>query len=476
MIVGTCIALGTNGEGIVKENGVTLFVPYLLPGERAEIKVLRVKGQIGYGKVEEVLTPAEERVRPKCEVFHRCGGCQLQHLRYRDQLKFKTSLVQDCLKKVGGIEFCIPLCEKSDKEYAYRNKIQLPVGMQNGQTVIGFYAERSHRIIPLSHCPIHPAWAEKLISACYRFMEKCGLDGYDEEKRSGTVRHVVVRELSGRFIVTLVTAEREIKGIDYFLHLLDEVFGEYSLYLNFNNANTNVIFGEEFRLIKGKGTYECDDGGITFEAGASTFVQVNEGVRTKLYERAVALAAPKEEDVVVDCYAGGGLLTAMFAKRCKHAYGIEIIPEASACANSLKEKNGLSDKMTNVCGRVEDCLADILKAEPKATVVLDPPRAGVDRSVLRALCACQIEKIVMISCNPATLARDLGILTGSLVENERGELIKTSTPNGKYRLTYIQPFDMFPQTKHVETLVVLRTKSSNDRSALSPAPGIGNLK
>lgn len=457
-IVVTCDALGSQGEGVVRHEGTTLFVPYLLPGERAEVKVLKVKGNVAYAKIEEILTPAEERVRPRCAVFARCGGCQLQHLKYRVQLKFKTNLVKEALRKIGGIETPVTFCERSEKEYGYRNKLQLPIGRRREENVVGFYAERSHRIVPTDSCPIHPDWSEKLIAAVNRFMEKCGLDGYDEETGTGQLRHIVVRELRGKYIVTLVTTVREIKGIDYLIFLLDEIFPAYSFYLNFNDKKTNVIFGDEFTLLKGKGVYDCTDGGIVFEAGPQTFVQVNENVRGKLYDRALAFA--DETDTVIDCYAGGGLLTAKFAKKCKKAYGIEIVPEASACADAVKARNNLEGKMENLCGKVEELLGRVLAEEKDAVVVLDPPRAGVARSVLRQLLAARVKRIVMISCDTATLARDVGILTGSLVETEKGELIKASSlgkePEGKYAVQTVEPFDMFPQTKHVETMVVLR--------------------
>lgn len=456
-VVAIADALGSNGEGIVRLGGVTVFVPYLLPGEKAKIKILKCKGNIAYGKIEEILTPAEERERPHCAVFSRCGGCQLQHMRYRAQLKLKTSFVSEALKKIGGIEFPVSPCVRSENEYAYRNKLQLPIGRVNGENAVGFYAERSHRIVPAIECPIHPEWAGKLIAAVKNFMEKCGLDGYDDETGKGQLRHIVVRELKGRYIVTLVSTVPEIKGIDYFLFLLDGIFPEYSFYLNLNDKKTNVIFGEIFTLLKGKGFYECTENGITYEAGAQTFVQVNASVRGKLYDRVVSFV--EKDETVIDCFSGGGLLTAMLAKKCKKAYGIEVVPEASRCADKVAERNGLSDKMTNICGKVEDTLSDILAREPNATLVLDPPRAGVERSVLKAILAYGAKKIIMVSCDPATLARDLSILTGSLTETEKGELVKSASADGKYMITAVEPFDMFPQTKHVETLVVLRAEA-----------------
>ncbi|MDE7158061.1 MAG: 23S rRNA (uracil(1939)-C(5))-methyltransferase RlmD [Clostridiales bacterium] len=457
IITALAVGFGSNGEGIVRYGEYTVFVPFLMPGEKANIRILKVKGSIAYGKVEEVITPEEERVRPACRVFGKCGGCQMQHVRYSAQLRFKTGLVKDTLRKIAGIDFPVQPCEKSEKEYAYRNKLQLPIGRKNGVNVIGFYAEHSHRIVEITECPIHPEWAGRVISCLHRYMGKFLLKGYDDETGEGDLRHIVVRELKGKYIVVLVATKSEVAGLEYFMELLDGVLPEYSLFINVNNKPTNVILGEEFIRVKGKGFYNCTEFGITFEAGALTFVQVNERVRGKLYESVAALF--EEGEKVIDCYAGGGLLTAMLAKKCGKAYGIEIVPEASICADRLRESNELFDKMENICGKVEEKLAGILKNEPNAAVVLDPPRSGVERSVLKELMAQNVQKIVMISCNPATLARDIGILTGNLIENEAGELKKVA-PQGNYEIAMIKPFDMFPQTKHVETLVMLNRKNA----------------
>ncbi len=446
------VAMGTQGEGIARSDGMTLFIPYMLPGERATVRVLKVQGNVAYAKMEELITPAEDRVRPRCPVFYRCGGCQLQHIRYRPQLRIKTELVRDTLKKIGGLDAEVSPCIRSEKDYGYRNKLQMPIGRQNEKNVVGFFAERTHRIVETEECPIHPAWSKEVIAALHGFMEKCGLDGYDEETGKGQLRHIVVREIKKKFIVTLVSTEREIKGIDYFLFLLDKIFPEYSFYLNYNPAKTNVIFGKEFTLLKGKGFYESSDDGIVFEAGVQTFLQVNDNVRGKLYESIVSLA---EGSTAVDCYAGGGLLTAMLAKKCGRAYGIEVVPEATAYADRLRDRNGLQEKMFNLCGKVEEELAAVLAREKPATVVLDPPRSGVERSVLHLLRESGVGRILMVSCNPATLARDLGILAGSLQEMEKGELVKCEKYDPIYAISLVQPFDMFPQTKHVETLVSL---------------------
>ena len=459
-------AIGSNGEGIIRHEGITFFVPACLPGEKVTVKVLKVKGNIGYGKAEEILTPAEERVRPKCSVFSKCGGCCLQHLDYPAQLVHKATVVKDTLRKIGGLHIDVPAAIRSDSPYGYRNKLQLPIGVdKDGNNVIGFYAERSHRIIPINSCAIHPEWADKLIAIVKRYMTECAVKGYDEVTKKGALRHIVAREIGGKYIVTLVTAKRNLPSLSHFVGLLCEVFPMVTVYLNYNDTDTNVIFGKEFQLVHGTGVFEAEEQGIRYEAGPVTFLQVNENVRTKLYRDALKTVAQDGDEVVIDAYSGGGLLTAMIAKKVKRVYGIELEAEASKCADSLKEKNGLTN-MINICGYVEEKLPGVLEKEKgeKLRLILDPPRAGIARSVLKALLESGIPELTLISCNPATLARDLGILTGRLIEQE-GELVKNpayatlpegETLQGYYEVKKIQPYDMFPQTKHVETLVCLK--------------------
>ena len=460
--------IGSNGEGIIRHEGVTFFVPACLPGEKVRFKVLKIKGNIGYGKAEEILTPAEERVREKCPVFSKCGGCCLQHLDYSAQLLHKSGVVKDALRKIAGLDISVPLTVKSEKPYGYRNKLQIPVGVdKDGKTVVGFYAEHSHRIVPVQACAIHPEWSERLTDCVKRYMRECAVKGYDEEKKTGAIRHIVAREIGGNYIITLVTAKRQLPNIPYLLGLLAENFHNFTLYLNFNDGDTNVIFGKEFELLHGAGFFEAEEQGIRYEAGPVTFLQVNENVRGKLYKDALKTVCQDGDEVVVDAYSGGGLLTAMLAKKAKRVYGIELEAEASRCAENLKIKNGLKN-MTNICGYVEERLPEVLQKEKgeKLRLILDPPRAGIARSVVNALLASGIPKLTIISCNPATLARDLGILTGRLIERD-GELIKNpayaekgaeETLTGYYAIEKIQPYDMFPQTKHVETLVVLQRK------------------
>ena len=460
-------ALGANGEGIVKLNGFTIFVPFALPGEKVKIKILKLKKNYAFGKALEIYTPVDERVRPKCPVFTKCGGCQLQHMKYSYQLKFKTKTVSDCLKKIAFLDVAVPLAVKSDLEYGYRNKLQLPVGRINGESAIGFYAANSHRIVKIEDCPIHPFWAADIISAFNEFLQASGVSAYDEETGEGILRHIVVRELGGRFIVNAVVNADDLPKSDMLVEILQKNFKNFSLFYNVNKGEGNAVTDGRSRLVYGESRYEMEEGGVKYEAGADTFLQVNEAVKQKIYDKAVKLAALDENTVVIDAYSGAGLLTAMLARSCKLAYGIESVAEAVECADALKIKNNLQNKMINVLGKCEEELGAIVEKHrgEKLSVVLDPPRKGCAAEVLQALKTYAPERIVYISCNPATLARDLGILTGSL-EYSENDLVKSEFPAYQYSIEYIQPYDMFPQTKHVETVVLL----SRQEEKICPRP------
>ena len=444
--------LGTEGEGIIKLQGTTAFVPVCLVGERVLFKVLKVNGNIAYGKLLKVIAPSSDRAEPLCPVFGKCGGCDIQHLSYLKQLDFKRDTVSSALSKLGGIYVGVNACVPCEKQYNYRNKLALPIGVDgDGNTVIGFYARRSHRIVPIDSCAIQSEWAKKVFDAIYAWVNT-GVSGYDEVKRTGVLRHIVVREIGGKFIFALVA----VKKIDVtpLIAELEKSFENFTFLLNINREQTNVIFGKEWHICRGEGFFEAEEGGIEYRAGANTFLQVNDDVREKLYSQ--VLEEAEEGAVAIDLYSGGGMLTAKLAKKCRAAYGIEIVEEASRCADELKNKNGLHEKMFNICGRVEDKIGEVfaLTEGSSRVIVCDPPRKGMERSVVRAIKEAGADKIILISCNPATLARDLGIIAGTLEERE-GALVKCENPVSDYKIVSVTPFDMFPQTKWCETLVVL---------------------
>lgn len=446
---------GTEGEGIISLNGTTAFVPFCLIGEKLSFKVLKTDGKIAYGKAEKIIDASEKRVAPPCPVFGKCGGCALQHMKYEEQLEFKRQTVLTALKKIGGIDFPVSKTVPCDSEYRYRNKLALPIGVADGQTVCGFYGARSHRIVPVKDCLIQSDWVGAVISAVTKFSKERGVPAYDESTGKGVLRRIVVREIRGKFIIALVVARNV--DTEFLIKELEKSFGDFTFLLNINSSRGNTLFSDRWQLRRGSGYFDAEECGIRYKAGANTFLQVNDDVRAKLYER--VLAEADEGAVVVDLYSGGGMLTAMLAKKCGFAYGVEIVEEASRCADELKEANGLQGKMLNICGKVEEKIDEVLQssAGKKRIIVCDPPRKGMERSAVKAVAEAEAEKIVLVSCNPATLARDLGIIVGTL-RDDGGSLVKVSAPQSRWNIECVIPFDMFPQTKWCETLVVLSKK------------------
>lgn len=452
---GEVSALGTEGEGIINTEGATVFVPFCITGEKVRFKALKVKDSIAYGKLEKVLNAAYCRTNPPCKVFGKCGGCDLQHMDYTAQLNFKTMLVKNTLFKIGGITADVQPCVPCANALRYRNKLALPIGVIGEDTVAGFYGRHSHRIVPISDCLIQSEWVKNVIAAVEKYAKVKHIRGYNEQTRCGVLRKIVVREIKGRFIFALVAAKPV--DVQYLIEELEKNFEDFTFLLNINSSEGNAIFGKEWRICRGDGFFEAEEGGVLYKAGANTFLQVNDEMRLKLY--AEVLKEISANSVAIDLYSGGGMLTAMLAKKCKSAYGVEIIEEASRCADELKNANGLQGKMFNVCGAVEDKIDEIFAATEgeERIIICDPPRKGMERSVVRAIAKSGADKVVLISCNPSTLARDAGLLCGTL-EDINGALFKMGNSDGAYEIVSVTPFDMFPQTKHVETLVVLKKK------------------
>ena len=463
--VGVVSRLGSNGEGILKEGAFTVFVPYALPNEKIKYKVLKVKKNVVFGKVVEVYTPAEERVRPACSVYEKCGGCQLQHLKYKLQLKLKTRIIKDCFSKIAFIDANVPITERSELEYGYRNKLQLPVRAENFGCEIGFFAHNSHRIVPINGCPIQPEWCTRIIKAVKRYVKENNVSVYSDKAGMGLLKHVVVRAVDGKLLITFVINGNTLPAVNQLIAILKEYFNDFSLFVNINKLGNNVILGERFICLFGKDKVLTSDFGIKYEIGPASFMQVNDNVKKRIYQEAVKQSELDHDTVVIDAYSGAGMLTAIFAQRAKKAIGVEVIKEAVECADTLKEMNGLSGNMINVCAKCEDVLPDIMKAErqtnSKVVLVLDPPRQGVDEGVINSILETKPDKIIYISCSPQTLARDVGLLCDTL-KREGLELVKNDEPNPIYEISMIKGYDMFPQTKHVETLVCLSHKKQKN--------------
>lgn len=458
-IIGIVIGYGSNGEGIIKHDDSVVFVPFTVINEKVQVKILKVTSKCAYGKLITVLEESEDRIEPNCPVFKKCGGCQLQHIKYDAQLKLKEETIKRCFLKVCGLDVCVSDTVKSDNVFGYRNKLQLPVAETEQGTVIGFYAENSHRVIPIDDCPINPTWTKDIIFSFKKFFFEFNIKGYNYQTNTGFAREIVVKQVNNSLIITLVTTSKIIKGKERLIEILKENLSyNFSLYINVNNTTSNVIFGNEFYLLFGEPEYIGEMNGIKYPIGVRSFMQVNTDVCKKLYSKVNEFICADKDTIVLDAYSGAGLMTALLAKDAKKAIGIEIVKEATECANDLKNKNGLQDKIINYNGKCEEIMPDIIpklsENNSKIALVLDPPRKGCDIKVIESILKCDIDRIVYVSCLPQSLARDVGILVGSL-KYENGEIKRVENYTPKYKIASIQPFDMFPQTKHIETVVCL---------------------
>lgn len=455
---GIVTGLGSNGEGVVKIDDVVCFVPYALVGEEITFTALKVNKNIAFCKLKAVKKSSGDRVSPPCKVFEKCGGCQLQHVSYAKQLEIKSQTVSDCFQKIAGLTVKIPLTVESENKFNYRNKLQLPVRSTKNGNVIGFFAENSHRVVAIDDCPIQQKWCKDIISILCEYIEKFKVSCYSDETHTGLLRHVVCRKVEDSFLIALVINGKFLPHQDELVKLLRSRFLKFSFFVNVNTLDSNVILGDEYKIICGEEKIETSELGIKYQMGIRSFMQVNNEIKSRIYSDALKYSKVKSLDTIIDAYSGAGLMTALFAKNAKNAIGIEIIKEAVDSANELARENGLEDEMVNVCGKCEEELPKIVKklsvASENLLVVLDPPRKGCEREVLEAILSVKPSRITYISCSPQTLARDIGILIGSL-QFENGELKRVKDYSPRYEISYIQTYDMFPQTKHVETLCVL---------------------
>ncbi len=465
--------VGAEGEGVIKVDNCIVFLPYGIVGEKVRYKVLKTTSKFAYGKILEVLTPAEIRVRPQCKVFEKCGGCQLQHIKYANQLKIKEDNIAKCFKKIANLDVEIASTVKSVKEYEYRNKLQLPVGQGEEGAIIGFYANNSHRIVPIDCCPINADWTTIIIKSFKTYFAQNKIKGYNEVHNTGDVREVTVKEVGGNLMITVVSLTENLPNIKGLIEILkSNLKCQFSLFVNVNNKKTNVVYGDKFICVYGEKDYSIETFGIKHKMGVQSFMQVNNDVCLKLYTTVKEVSDLDEDTTVIDAYSGAGLMTALLSLKAKKAYGIEIVKEAVDCANELVDINALSNKITNICGKCEDILPSLIMEEKlygnKICLVLDPPRKGCDIKVINSILQSLPDRIVYVSCKPSTLARDIGLIVGSLKETS-GEIKRVEEYIQNYAIELVKPFDMFAQTKHVETLVVLR-KTIKHEMKLKPEP------
>ena len=450
--------MGIAGEGIGKVDGYTLFIKDAVIGDMVEAKIMKAKKNYGYARLMKIIRPSQYRVEPKCPAARQCGGCQIQAMSYDKQLEFKEQKVKNNLMRIGGIpgevldSILEPACGM-EKPYRYRNKAQYPVGRdKNGSLIAGFYAGRTHQIIPCQDCSLGVEVNSDILRMILEFMEKYQIEPYDEERHKGLVRHILLRYgfATGEIMVCLVLNGRKLPHAKELTGRLSEIRGMTSITVSVNTEKTNVIMGGEIITLWGQDYITDYIKDVKYQISPLSFYQVNPVQTRKLYETALQYAGLTENETVWDVYCGIGTISLFLAQKAGKVYGVEIVPQAIEDAKKNAEINGM-DNVEFYVGKAEELLpkfyADYAASHPgqqaRADVmVVDPPRKGCEESVLDTMVQMQPQRIVYVSCDSATLARDVKYLRERGYELEKGRVV-----------------DMFPQTCHVETIVLLSHKS-----------------
>ncbi|WP_455660558.1 23S rRNA (uracil(1939)-C(5))-methyltransferase RlmD, partial [Pradoshia sp.] len=419
------------GAGVAKVDGYPLFVPYGLPGEKAKIKVTKLNKGYGFGRLIDLYEASPDRVEAPCPIYRQCGGCQLQHFSYSGQLKAKEKMVRELMIRIGKLDDVVvhPVLGM-EQPWNYRNKAQVPVGEMEGGLVAGFYAKRSHEIIDMDECLIQFTENDEMIRLVKGICEKHGVKAYNEKQHKGTLRHIMVRtgQVTGELMVVLVTRTPDIANRRKIVEeIVEAVPGITSIIQNVNTKRTNVILGDQTITLWGADVISDYIGDIKFEISPRSFYQVNPAQTKVLYDKTLEYAGLSGNETVIDAYCGIGTISLFLAKKAKKVYGVEIVPEAIEDARKNASLNGITNVEFAV-GEAETVIPNWYKQGIIAdTLVVDPPRKGCDENLLKTIAAMKPKKVVYVSCNPATLARDLCYLED----------------NG-YKTVEVQPVDMFP--------------------------------
>ena len=428
--------LGAEMEGICRLDGMPVFVPGLLPGEETDVRIVKAEKRYAFGRIEAPpAVPSPHRRDPGCPVYPRCGGCSCRHMSYEATLEGKRQQVRDCFERIGGIALEVPPVIGMENPTAYRNKTSLPCGGTAENPVLGFYAPRSHAVIPAAACPNAMEPAGAIAEAFLNWMRKYRVEPYREETHTGLVRHLVIRvNREGESMVTVVCNGNRLPHPEDLAEALKPL-GVVSLFLNENTNRTNVILSDRFYLIYGRETLPDVLCGLRFELSPASFFQVNPAQTEKLYTAALDFAELTKEETVCDVYCGAGTITLAAAARCKSAVGIEIVPAAVENARRNAERNGVANAVFHT-GAAEELLPRMVKEGLRCDAVLvDPPRKGLDPAVIRAIAEAGPSRVVYVSCNVATQARDAALF------REAG-----------YRAVKVQPVYMFCWTSGIENV------------------------
>jgi 23S rRNA (uracil1939-C5)-methyltransferase len=431
-----------DGAGVAKVEGFPIFVKGALPGEAGQVKVTKINKGYAFGRLIELESESPFRVEPTCPIYARCGGCQLQHMSYEGQLAAKHKQVVEVLSRIGGIQD-VPVHPVlgMDEPWRYRNKAQVPVGEREGGLVAGFYQQRSHDIIDMEECLIQEQINDDIVQAVKKICEKHGVRAYNEERHKGTLRHIMVRygQVTGEAMIVLVTREEKLPNKEQIIEEIIKVSPNIkSIVQNVNSKRTNAIMGDTTKVLWGEEYIHDYIGDIKFAISARSFYQVNPKQTKVLYDKALEYAGLNGTETVIDAYCGIGTISLFLAQRAKHVYGVEIVSEAISDAKRNAKLNGIENVDFGV-GEAEKVIPWWYSTGVRAdVVVVDPPRKGCDEALLQTIIDMRPERVVYVSCNPATLARDLKVLEA-----------------GEFRTVEVQPVDMFPHTTHVECVAQL---------------------
>ncbi len=453
------VDIGIAGEGIGKVDGYTLFIKDAVVGDVVEAKIMKANKGYGYAKLTKLITPSPYRVDEKCSVARQCGGCQLQALSYEKQLDFKSNKVRNNLIRLGGFDptFVDTIFQPilgMDDPWAYRNKAQFPFGLDKDNSAItGFYAGRTHSIIPNTTCDIGNPINERILEIILDFVKSEKIGIYNEKIQKGLLRHVLIRtsHATDDIMVCLIINGVKIPKIEKLIHILKTLPGMASISISVNKKNTNVIMGDHYEVVWGMPYIADAIEGVSYHISPLSFYQVNPVQTAVLYKKALEYANLNSQEVVWDLYCGIGTISLFLAQKAKQVYGVEIVPQAIEDAKKNAELNNM-DNIEFFVGKAEDILPEQYKktkCKPEV-IVVDPPRKGCDETLLQTMLEMSPERIVYVSCDPATLARDLKILCES-----------------KYNLAEVTPVDMFPMTVHIESVAYLTLRSNGESGVLS---------
>ena len=445
--------LSNDGSGVAHSSeGEAVFVPGTAPGDEAQVRIVKDCGRYAFGILDKLLTPSPDRIPVDCAVAGPCGGCSLRHLDYAAELRAKQESVADAFRRIGGLDVPVLDALPSPEVDRYRNKVQFPVGRdKDGAPCIGFYAGRTHRIVPCPDCKLQPGVLNDIGNTLCAFFAAHGIQPYDEERGKGLVRHIFLRRgaHSGQIMVCLVCTRPKLPHSDELVALLREKFRDIAtILINVNAKKTNVILGEESVILYGPGCIEDTLCGVPVRLGPLSFYQVNTLAAERLYGVAAEYAQLEPDDVLLDLYCGMGTIGLSMAGHCRELIGVEIIPEAidSAKANAARMGDAVAAKSRFFCADAGEAAARLAAEGLRPDVImLDPPRKGCDETTLSAVVQMSPRRVVYVSCNPSTAARDAAWL------GQHG-----------YRAEKVQPVDLFPRTKHVEAVLLL-TKLNVER-------------